>query len=192
MTALSFVKAAPVPITFGGVRVPQTGGSAFRVDRRGDRWAFDFTTSRMPIEPEGGLLEALFDEAQRAGGLFRVRIPGFDPGAPGAPTIGADTVSGRVLPLVGLSPNYVVRPRQWLSVIVDGQRYLDRVTHQAIADSSGAANVTIRNLIRVPLSADDLVELDAPKIQGTVAMRQAPDWGEDRMMQFAFTVTEDA
>lgn len=191
-TALSFASAVPMPVNAGGVRMPANGAQSFRVDRMGARWAFDFQTVDMAIEPEGRRWQALFGAADRLGGLFRVRQPGFDPGGPGTPVVSADTAAGREVPVSGLSANYTIRLGQWLSFVVGGQRYLDRVTEQAIADADGEATVKIQNLLRAPLTEGDVVELGVPKIEGSIVMRQAPGWGQDRMTSFAFTVTEDA
>lgn len=187
---LRFRSAVPVPINFGRVQRPETGGAAYRTDRRGNRWAFRFETPRMNIEPEGRRLQAMFDDAERLGGIFPIEQPDFDVGAPGSPVLAANYAVGRNLPLAALTPHYAIRAGWWCSVIVDGQRYLDRVMDQAIAEADGTATIRLKNLIRVPMTEGCVVEIAQPKIQGTVEL-EPPAWEVDRMTSFAFTVTED-
>jgi hypothetical protein len=190
LTHLSFMDAVPVPIDYANVIEPGSGASSTRVDRLGSRWAFDFVTKPMHIEPDGGRVEALLDQAERLGALCAIRIPDFDVGIPGSPTIADDLTNGRVLPLVGLTPYYAFRPRQWVSVIVDGQRYLDRVVEQAVANADGEVEITLRHLIRVPMSEGDVVEVSKPKIEGHCTLAERPRWSRERIIQFAFRITE--
>lgn len=193
LTDLDFREQTLMPVVYGRVQRPGTGGAAFRVDRLGNRTAFDFLTPPMLVEPDGRLLQARLADAERLGGLFSVRPPDFEFGSPGnAVTVASDTASGRTVPIAGATPNYAIRRGQPLSIVVDGQRYFDRAMDQVIVASDGTASIRIANLIRVPLTEGDTVELAAPKIEGTVEMRNPAAWGADRMTQFAFTVTEDA
>jgi hypothetical protein len=182
--------AVPFAVTMGNVQSAPAG--SFHTDRLGDRWGFEFTTPVVRLEPEGGRLQAMFDDAEKRGGIFPVEQPDFDVGAPGLPVIASDTASGKLVPLSGLTPGYPIRQRQWLSFVVDGQRYLDRVMEQVIADADGEATVRIKNLLRAPLTAGDTVELAPARIEGAVAFTSAPPWDLNRMTSFSFTVTESA
>jgi len=191
MTALEIAECMPIPMNFGGVQSSALG-PAQRIDRLGSRWAFQFASVPMDLEPDGRRWGALFDQAEVEGGIFRIRQPGLNVGAPGLPLIAADTPLGRSLPLAGLTPGCVIRLGQWLSVIVDGQRYLDRAMEQVIAESDGTATVTIKYLIRSPMSEGDVVEIAVPKIEGSVDGAFGGGWGNDRTTSFSFTVREDA
>jgi hypothetical protein len=183
-------RVVPIPLDYANVIEPGSGGTTTRVDRLGSRWAFDFFTVPMRIEPHGGRLEALFDQAELSGALCPIRIPDFNVGAPGSPTIAEDTTNGRVLSLAGVTPHYAFRQRQWASVIVDGQRYLDRIVAQAVANADGEAEITLRHLIRVSMSEGDTVEVAEPKIEGHFVLHQRPEWREDRLTEFAFRISE--
>jgi hypothetical protein len=191
-SALPIRRAVPMTVAFGRVQRPGTGGETFRTDRLGNRWAFQFETASMPLEPNGARWQALFDDAERVGGVFSIKQPGFVIGPCGSPTVGDYTPAGRLIPLTGLTPRYSIRARQWLSTKIDGQWFLDRIMEPAMADASGNATVRIKNLIRRPLSEGDMVELAAPKIQGTIEMSGGSGWELERVTSFAFTVTEDA
>jgi len=189
-TALGIATAVPFPVTFGNTQ--NTPAGAFHIDRLGDRWGFEFTSRSYLVEPDGGRFQALFDDAEKQGGVFRVNQPGFDIGAPGLPTASADIAAGKLITIEGATPNYTIRPRQWLNYFgADGQRYLDRAMEQVVLDASGAGTIRIKNLLRAPIAEGSTIELGKPCIEGSIAMRSAPEWDARRMTRFAFTVTED-
>jgi hypothetical protein len=190
LTALEIFDCDPIPMNQGGI-IRSPLGAAQRIDRMGSHWAFRFQSVPIDMEPDGRLFSALFDRAEREGGIFRIRQPNLNVGAPGLPVIAADTPLGRSLPLAGLTPGYPIRAGQWLSVIVDGQRYLDRVMEQVIAESDGTATVEIKYLIRAPMYEDDVVELAVPKIEGSLMGGYGGGWASDRTTSFSFTVEED-
>lgn len=182
--------APPEPQDFSRVVRPQTGGPAYRVDRLGNRYQYRVQTPPMPIEPTGRYWWNKLKQAQRLGGIVAVRPVGFDPGAPGTPLLSAGVSSGRSLAIDGLTPNYVIRAGQPISVIEGGVRYFDFVVEEVAANSSGAATVTIHNLIRTPLSNNAVVELAPAKIEGTIE-GDFGEWPVSGVIQFAFTVLED-
>jgi len=190
LTALPIRAATPMPYRAGGVQASALGGAILQVDRMGDRWSFQFETPMMQLEPDGRQWQALFDQAERAGAIVRVVQPGFVAIAPGAPIVAADTALGRAIPLSGLTPAYPIRAGQWLSIISGGRRYLDKAVAEVVADSAGLATVTIKNLIRAPLSAGDVVELAVPKIEGVISGDFNAPWPSNRLSSFSFTVTE--
>jgi hypothetical protein len=192
LTAMRLVSATPMPVIFGQSQRPSSGGQAFRVDRLGNRWAFMCTTPPMPIEPDGRIWQTEFNLAERFGGTVRIKQPNFVAGPLGNPTVAADTASGRTVPLTGLTPSSVIRRGQFVSIVSDGRRYLDRVTEQVVADSGGEAEITTLFLLRVPLSEGDVVELGQPKIEGTIDITTPFDWSRNRLTSCAFTITEDA
>ncbi len=192
LTGLKINRAVPTPLNFGGVQRPATGGDVTRINRMGSRWAFTFQTPMMPLEPDYRLHSAQFDRAEVEGALIEIYMPGFDPGAPGAPVVRTATAAGRTVPLAGMTPGYVVRASQWMSLIIGGKRYLDRVQQQAVVSQAGTVDVVIKNLLRKPLTVDVVAELAIPKIEGSLEYTSLPEWTVDRMSMFAFTITEDA
>lgn len=189
LTRLEFVSAVPLSVTAGNSQSAPAG--TYHIDRLGDRWAFQFASRPYYVEPEGADFEALFDQAEKRGGLFRVYQPDFDIGVPGVPVVATTTNAGKLIPLTGLTPRYRIRRRQFVSFVVGGQRFLDRVMVEAVASEAGTAVIEIKNLLRIPLPAGTTTELAEPKIEGTVTWSSPPAWDENRMTSFAFTVAED-
>lgn len=179
------------PVDFGAPVEPATGGRRTWVDRMGSRWLATFETPPMRIEPDARLWLEKLNRARRLGAVISVEQPGLNVGTPGSPVVRADTPTGRVIPLKGLTPNYAIKSGTWISIIVDGQRYLDQVTAQVIANGSGEADVPIQNLIREPLSTNDVVEISLPKIEGALENLTGGDWTVERVTSFTFTVTEE-
>jgi hypothetical protein len=147
----------------------------------------------MAIEPDGRRWGALIDLAQRRGALLRIKQPGFDVGSPGyAVTVAANTAAGRTVPLAGVQPGYEFRLGQWVSLVVEGRRYLDKLAAPTSAAGDGTAMIELTNLLRAPLSAGDAVEVAFPKIEGSIDGDVGGAWERSRNTAFSFTVMEDA
>lgn len=179
----------PVPINQARAQKPAYG-SAFLLDRLGGRWAFQFATPLMPAEPDCRQLLARFDDAERLGGLFAIPQSRFPIGAPGSPTVATATASGREVPVTGGTPSYAFRAGQWISLLVGGQYYADRIAEQAILDASGEGTLRLRNLIRVALPEGTTVEAGAPKIEGIVEVTARPAIDPRHRVAIEWTVTE--
>lgn len=189
LTDLLIKGVTPQPFNGAAVQQP-TYGSGFRIDRPGSRWRFQFRTPAMYLEPDWRLMSARFDDAERLGGLFAIPQPRFNVGAPGTPLVASATASGRLLSLSGVTPNYAIRAGQWVSVVLNGQRYADRIAEEAIASSGGLATIRLRNLIRAPLTGFEMVELAVPKVEGIVEVTEWPEMTPEGVTDLAWTVTE--
>lgn len=189
LTALRIAGMVPRPFNGAAVQQP-TYGSGFRIDRPGSRWQFQFRTPAMYIEPDWRRMAALFDDAERLGGLFAIPQPRFEVGSPGAPVVDGATASGRLVPLSGLTPHYPIRRGQWVSFVVEEQRYADRIAEQVIASAGGTAEVRLRNLIRKPMAGGETVELGVPKVEGIVEVSEWPELTPEGISDLAWTVTE--
>jgi hypothetical protein len=192
LTGLPIASATPRLVEFGGLLTPALGGPVQRIDRMGSRWAWRFESAPMNIEPEGREWAARIVRAKREGARLKVSQPDFLAGDPGNPVVLTATASGRVVPLVGLAPGYVVREGSWLSVTHAGRSYLDQVADDAVAGLDFKAVVTIQNLLRSPLSFEDPVELVEPRIEGWI--EDPVEWplASNRTTMFAFTIAEAA
>lgn len=179
-----------IPLTMGGLMEGFTSDDY--MGRMGDRWAAQVTTPAMHIEPEGRRWSARLLRARREGAIVKIYQPDFDIRAPGSPTVATNTPSGRSIPLTGLEPHYVIREGQWFNYIVDGQRYLDQVTAEVIADGDGDATIVIQNLIRVPLTAGDEIDLAKPRLEGWIKGELPIQRSVDRVTSFSFLVSEKA
>lgn len=192
LSALPIASAVPTLIEFGGVLTPSLGGPAQRVDRLGNRWSWQFETAPMLMEPVGRRFAALLGKAKREGALIKVPQPDFDPIAPGSPSVGATTLSGRSVPIAGMTRNHPIRLGQWVSIVHGGQRYLDMVEADTASDAEGAAVLTIQNLLRVPLATGDAVELGRPMVEGSITGVLSWPLQDNRMTVFSFGIEEDA
>lgn len=167
-----------------------SSGASLQIDRLGDRWAADIETAARYWEPHGRRWSALLHKARRLGGSYPVEQPGFKPGAPGAPVAAAAVASGRLIAVTGLTPNYAVRPGQWLNIVSGGVRYLDQAAEQVIASGTGSATIELQNLLRAPVSAGDLIDLARPTIDGLVEGDVPLDYPLDRTAVFSFSIVE--
>lgn len=168
------VRTATVRILdFGMLLTPPLGGPVQRINRLGNRYAIDIEVPPMKEEPDGRRFTVLLERALANGAAFPVpqtdlRIP-----PAGAPLVNGAVASGSTLPLRGLTPNFMFRAGQYLSISHSGRRYLHRVTAEAFADGAGVASVTLTPMLRTPLSDGDAVEVERPLIEGWI---QAPSW----------------
>ncbi|UIJ43729.1 hypothetical protein LZK98_11570 [Sphingomonas cannabina] len=182
----------PVPVDFGGTLTPALGGPVQHIDRVGSRWSWQIVTPTMHEEPDGRIWRARLHKAQKTTGLILIPEPDLVIGNPGAPVVATNIAAGRLLAISGLTAGFVIPEGKWLSLIVNGQRYADKVEEQVTASAGGTATVTLRNLLRVPLAGGETVELAAPKLEGSIS----PDIGgvidDNRHTSFSFTITEDA
>lgn len=191
LSELPLRRIKPVPFRHGGVIRPALGGTATRVDHLGSRWSFEYETPPIPIEPDGRRWGALLDAAEREGAIVSIFQPGLQVGLPGNPVVAITTASGRFVPLTGCTPRYAMRAGQWVSFVVDGQRYADRVVTQAVADASGAMTIELKNLIRKPMPTGTVAEIALPKVQGSVENLDGGDFDPMRMVAWSFILTED-
>jgi hypothetical protein len=187
---LRIASAVPEPYSFSGWRAPGLGGAISYEGRFGDRWMMRFRTPLMHIEPDWRRLSALFDDAERLGGIVEIPQPDLNIGAPGTPLVSATTASGRNIPIDGLTPHYAIRAGQWINYVKGGVIYADRVAEQVIANGSGQATVRLRNLLRASLADGDSIELGNPRIEGAVEVTSRPPLEVERVTAIEFTVTE--
>jgi hypothetical protein len=189
LTALSFGSAGPQPLRMGGTTRGPLGGSQ-TINRLGDRWMMAVETRAYHVEPDGRLLSTMIEQALREGAILRVKQPSFTPMISGTPVTDGAVLAGKSIPLAGMQPGSVIRYGQFVSIIVDGQRYLDKVTQEVSASPAGTATLSLMNLIRRPLPAGAAVEL-AARIEGTIDSFSGGTWAKNRTTSWAFTVMED-
>jgi hypothetical protein len=177
-------------VRFGGVLQGALGGPVQHVDRAGDRYTQSIETPPMAVQPDAREWHALLLAAEKDGGLFRISQPDFDVGAPGVVTIAANTSAGTSIPVAGLAAGYTVRRGQWFSIVHAGRRYADQARNSVTAAADGTATIVMQNLLRVPVSVGDLVEIAQPKIEGSVSGVPL-ELPTNRRTSFSFTVSED-
>lgn len=90
----------------------------------------------------------------------------IDVGNPGSPLVSATVVSGMTLPLKGMAAGYPIKAGQFLSIIRSGRRYVHIFANDAVVGGGGTISAAIWPMLRVSLSANDVVEIAQPKIEG--------------------------
>lgn len=193
LTGIPIISAMPKLAQFGGLLTPSLGGAVQRIDRAGTRWAWDFTTAAMLVEPDGRKWAAKLVEAARIGAVMPIIQPGLSVIAPGnAITVSATTTSGHSVPITGATANYPVRAGQWVSIVSGGYRYSDMIRTATAVATDGTATLDLQNLIRTPLSVGDVVELAQPKVEGFLTSDIGWPLEISRATVFSFTIEEAA
>ena len=164
--------ARPMVQSFGSVLKPFLGGPAQRINRLGTRWAMQVSMPPMRAEVARAWVSAL-SRGSEAGVVMAIPQD-IDVGNPGAPLVSATVASGMTLPLKGMPAGYQVKAGQFLSVIRSGRRYVHIFAADAIVGAGGTISAAIWPMLRVSLSANDIVEIAQPKIEGW--LEGAPEW----------------
>ncbi len=155
----------PRPIFTRNETRPATGaGPVGRNLRPGTRWAWD--AEMPPMEYVESLAwDDLLTEDDTV--IMDILQPGLAVGTPGTPLVNGAAQSGRTLNLKGLTPGYVFRKGQWLSVInTGGQRFAYKSSAAATADGTGNIAIPLRTMIRVLLANNAVAEIAEPKAEG--------------------------
>ena len=192
--AVLVLPTVPAPANMGialisakNVLAPAFGDGEQELLRKGSRYALTF---QMP--PMRYVTSMDWDDLMAEGDtvVMKVHQPGLDTGAPGAPRVNTSGQSGRIIALKGMTPGYVVRKGQFLSIITQGRRFLYRAASAALVLENGQANVFLRTMLRFPPADNDVVEIAQPMIEGFV--RDLGEWsvGVDRLVGLQFTVRE--
>lgn len=174
-------------ITAKNELTPAIGGDEQELLRKGTRYALTF---QMPVMSY--LTSMDWDDLMAEGDTVVMRVfqPGFETGAPGAPQVNGGGQAGTTLSIKGLTPYYVVRKGQFLSVITGGQRFLYRAKAETVANGSGVAAISLRTMLRRPHANNDTVEIAQPMVEGFVRGLSDFAVGTDRLVGLQFTVRE--
>lgn len=192
LSALPERESSFAEVRFGGRLTSPLGAGSQKIDRPGTRYRYTRESGRMKIEPHGRKWAALIQAATNDGARMRVKLDGFKAGAPGSPIVAADTVSGRQVPLSGLTPGYAIRAQQPVTITRGGRSYFDFARTSVIAGTDGTATLTLQQLIRTPLIAGDKVELGAPFIEGIITEAFEFPQPLEGYTQFTVTIEEVA
>lgn len=183
--------AQPYVVSPGsGPLVPFLGGPVQMITCLGTRLGI-----RVSYPPMRGEIARQFEARLLRGREERVLLEWplleLDPGEPPSPAINA-TGAGTALSVKGLGAGYVVMEGQPLSVIHEGRRYMHISTGTVAANGSGVAAVGVYPPSRVTYSANDVVEIARPIIEGLVSPGEEHRWGYaiEHTMGFSFTVVE--
>jgi hypothetical protein len=154
----------PRPISSRNETRPATGaGPVGRNLRPGTRWAWDIELPPMPYV-DSLEWDDLLEEGDTV--VMEIHQPGLVIGNPGAPLIDGANQSGRTLNLKQVEPGYVFRKGQWLSMILNGQRFAYKSRARAVADGAGKLALPLRTMLRVPTLNNAVVEIAQPMAEG--------------------------
>jgi hypothetical protein len=142
---------------------PAWGGDIQRLNRAGSRYAIDVV---MPVMTYADAQDWSAIEDETATVTMLIMQPGLDTGAPGTPLVNGAAQSGTSLIIDGLTPRYVIRNRQWLTVTTGGRIYAYRAKGETVANGSGEATVPLETMLRAVHGNNDPVELAEPRIEG--------------------------
>lgn len=177
------------PIDPGGVADGTMGGPSDYIDRPGYRYSVQFTLPPIRSSDEARIFESMLEQAARDDVSYPwpLDVRSF---AMGAPRINGSSAPGVVIPLKGLVPGTQIRIGQAMAVILaDGTGFIHKATAATIADSSGHATVPVFPLTRTTFADGLTVEIEKPRIRGTLAW-QGSTQGAEGSRPFTFTITE--
>tara|TARA_R110002073_G_scaffold120601_1_gene262639 strand:- start:15784 stop:16374 length:591 start_codon:yes stop_codon:yes gene_type:complete len=146
---------------------PAFGGPDSRVNRLGSRWAMQFQIVTLSAADALDWID-LEDETSTV--TIEIPQPGLSVGSPGTPVIDGAAQSGNAYAVRGVTPGYVMRKGQWLSVIDAGQRYVYQTRSAATADGLGDITIPLRPLIRSSVADGATVEIAQPMIEGFASL----------------------
>lgn len=180
----------PTPSLIGSASqlAPALGGPVQRIARVGGRWRFE-----VRVAAQSGAAALAWTVLAEEDAVFALRLPqpGIVLGTPGTPRVAGGSQTGNTLGIDGLAASYPLQLGQWLSIVIDGQRYLYRSTAN-VAASGGALTAFLNPALRVSPNDNDVVEIDAPTVEGFVTLsRGALQFdGGGTMRPFTFTLEE--
>lgn len=184
--------ARPFLLDFGTVLRPANGGPTQRINRLGMRFGVQVTLPPLRSDGEGltvisRLLQARAQELL----LDCPMIDGIWSSAGTAPRVKVDVAGGTTLQMKGLVAGYALAEGRFFSIIHSARRYLHLAAAATTADGAGDATVSVWPPMRTNFAADDVIEIDAPKMQGHVVDDQT-GWqmALARRSTLSFTVHE--
>lgn len=178
----------PRPISSRNEQKPASQGPVNRYMRPGTRWAWDINLPPMPYL-KSLEWDDLLSEADTV--IMKIYQPGLDTGSPGTPQVNGAGQLGTTLNLKGVTPGYVLRKGQWLSVAVNGQWFAYKSRATATATAGGLLAVPLRTMIRLPAANSASVRIADPVAEGFATVDPASlEVATDRMVRLRFTLEE--
>ena len=167
---------------------PAFGGPEQRRNRMGSRYALKVKLE--PQTPEQANEWAdLDDEVDTC--IFAIPQPGLEIGAPGSPLVNGASQAGANIIVDGLTPNYVIRKNQWLTIVTGGQHFCYRARSETVANGSGQATIPLRTMLRKPPANNDPVLIAQPLLEGFVTVDEG-SWMIDgnHLLSLSFEIKE--
>ena len=175
-------------VAAGNILRPAFGGPLQPLTRKGDHWAVDVTIPALDARSYGMGLFADLTRGKRE--PLVLRVPDYMEARPYGNPVCNGVSTGDTLSIRGLTPAVVIPKGKWMSLILNGQRYLYLVAVEAVANGSGIASVQVTSLLRRPTIDGAAVELTEPKIEGFVPANQSADIGTLPAVGLQFSLEE--
>jgi len=148
---------------------PTRAISAFGTGRRrfyrlGRHWRFTVMLRKIPDHRVEDWLDLERDDDEHLWPIPQ----GFSTAGAGTPRVNGGGQLGMTLNTDGWTAGYTIAKGRWLPVITGARRYLYRTRAAVTASGAGVAALPLSLPLRVAPANDDLIEADAPKIEGLV------------------------
>lgn len=154
----------PRPIRSGEGLRSALGAPYLPVGSMGDHWAIEIDPGVLAACCGAELIADLLSGTRER---IAIRIPQQgDRGPVGAVVVDGDDQSGSLLNVRGLTPQFAVGKGWFLSIRMEGVRFVHMVLAQAVADAAGEASLALWPMLRVPPSDGDAVEIADPWLEG--------------------------
>lgn len=178
-------------VDWGAFLTPGLGGPVQRVNRLGSRYRISVTYPPLPSKKEGRIFLGRLMRGKSEGVRLPFPLLDFDPGAPGDVRINGGSQTGSSLVVDGITPNYVFREGQPLSILTGGKHHLYFVAAEMIASNTGTATLPLTTMLRRPHLDNDEVHVGKPMIEGFIAGDEL-SWniGVERLVSLSFDITE--
>lgn len=169
------------------------GGVAQRIVRVGSRFGIDVAYPAMKYANGMTFLSRLM---QSEGNPVAVAFPqrGLTVGSPGTVVVNGGGQSGTSLAVRGVTNGYTFTEGQFFDFITGGRRYVQIITANVTAGSSGDVTLPIWPMMRASPLDGDALEITAPYLEGFIALQSKKiTWTIEliRRVGLKFSVTED-
>lgn len=183
--------ATPRLLDFGGFLEPSSGAQVQRINRLGSRYAIAITMPPLDNQKLGRIWVNRLIRGRQEGARLPYPLLDFDPGAPGGFVVDGAGQSGKVLTIRGGTPHYAFKEGQPFSLEISGQHYLDFIAEPVIADASGAADITLSQMLRAEPADGDALHVAKPMIDGFI-MGDPTSWeiSLERLFGLSFEIQE--
>lgn len=184
-------KAIPRVLDFGGILEPSSGAATQRLNRTGNRYGVAFEMPRLENADQGRVFVNRLVRGQRAGARMEYPLLDFNPGNPGAFVVNGAGQAGTQLSLRGGTPGYQFKEGQPFNVLIGGSYYLDFIAGDVTANGSGAATITLSQMLRAEPADGDALLITQPVVEGWVVGDQlAWELALNRSVGLSFEIHE--
>lgn len=184
-------KAVPSVLDFGGILQPTSGAATQRFNRLGNRYGVAFEMPRLENADEGRIWVNRLVRGLSAGARMEYPLLDFDPGTPGAFVVNGAGQAGTMLNVRGGAPFYEFKEGQPFNILIDGTYFLDFIAADTTANGSGAATITLSQMLREQPADGDPLLITQPVVEGwVVGDRLSWELALNRSVGLAFEIHE--